>query len=188
MPTAIHAIYENGVFRPVEPVDLPDRCEVEVEVRAIKTEPQRPSLDDVYAILNERFESGEHDVAALHNELGIERTLGDELRAVWEACREPNWDGYGALPVSQDALRNSLLFLQSLPLGVPPPSIGAEPDGAITLEWHCSARRTLSVSVNAGDELHFAALVGPNRVYGTEAFFGEAPEPIVGLISRVCAA
>jgi predicted DNA-binding antitoxin AbrB/MazE fold protein len=37
MTTAIHAIYENGVFRPTGPVDLPQRCEVEVEVRAVKT-------------------------------------------------------------------------------------------------------------------------------------------------------
>ena len=68
MAMALHAIYENGVFRPIEPVDLPDRCEVQVEVRAVTNEPQHPSLDDVYAILNERFDSGEHDVAARHDE------------------------------------------------------------------------------------------------------------------------
>jgi predicted DNA-binding antitoxin AbrB/MazE fold protein len=28
---AIHAVYEKGVFRPTEPVDLPDGCEVTVE-------------------------------------------------------------------------------------------------------------------------------------------------------------
>jgi predicted DNA-binding antitoxin AbrB/MazE fold protein len=68
MTTAIHAIYENGVFRPIGPVDLPDRCEVEVEVRTVKAQPQCPSLDDVYAILGKRHSSGEHDVAARHNE------------------------------------------------------------------------------------------------------------------------
>jgi predicted DNA-binding antitoxin AbrB/MazE fold protein len=68
MTTAIHAIYENGVFRPVQPVNLPEHCEVEVEVRSIKTSPERPSLDEVYAILSERFDSGEHDVAARHDE------------------------------------------------------------------------------------------------------------------------
>ena len=31
----IYAIYENGVFRPIEAVALPDRCTVEVEVRQI---------------------------------------------------------------------------------------------------------------------------------------------------------
>ncbi|MDZ7618215.1 MAG: antitoxin family protein [Patescibacteria group bacterium] len=37
---ALHAIYENGVFRPSQPVDLPDRCEVEFEVRAVSTDPR----------------------------------------------------------------------------------------------------------------------------------------------------
>jgi predicted DNA-binding antitoxin AbrB/MazE fold protein len=64
----IHTIYENGVFRPIQPVSLPDHREVEVEIRAIKTEQQPPSLNDVYAILAKRFSSGEHDVAARHNE------------------------------------------------------------------------------------------------------------------------
>jgi predicted DNA-binding antitoxin AbrB/MazE fold protein len=64
----IHAIYENGVFRPIGTVNLPDRCEVEVEVRAIKPEAGKPSLDDVYAILSKRFDSGERDVAARHDE------------------------------------------------------------------------------------------------------------------------
>ena len=68
MTTAIHAIYEGGVFRPTQPVDLPERCEVEVEIRSVKVEQHPPSLDDVYAILSERFDSGEQDVAARHDE------------------------------------------------------------------------------------------------------------------------
>jgi len=67
MVKTIHAIYENGAFHPVEPVDLPERCEVEVEVRSILEEGQAPSLDEVYAILNKRFDSGERDVAARHD-------------------------------------------------------------------------------------------------------------------------
>lgn len=39
MTTAFRAIYENGVLRPTQPVDIPDRCEVEVEVRTFKTAP-----------------------------------------------------------------------------------------------------------------------------------------------------
>ncbi len=64
----VRAIYEDNVFRPpVEPVDLPERCQVEFEPRVVGDE-RMPSLDDVYAVLNERFESGESDVAARHNE------------------------------------------------------------------------------------------------------------------------
>jgi predicted DNA-binding antitoxin AbrB/MazE fold protein len=68
MASTVHAIYENGVFRPIEKVDLPDLCEVEVEIRQVKEGPKQPSLDDVYAILGKRHASGEHDVAARHNE------------------------------------------------------------------------------------------------------------------------
>jgi predicted DNA-binding antitoxin AbrB/MazE fold protein len=66
--STIHAIYENGVFRPTQPISLPERCEVEVEINAINADEQRPSLDDVYAILGRRHASGEHDVAAKHDE------------------------------------------------------------------------------------------------------------------------
>ena len=68
MTQMIHAVYENGVFRPTEPVNLPDRCEVEVEVRTVKERPSIPSLDDVYEILGRRHASGEHDLAERHNE------------------------------------------------------------------------------------------------------------------------
>ena len=63
-----HATYQDGVFRPLGKVDLPDPCDVEVEIRQVQGEPVNPSLDDVYAILSERFNSGEHDVAERHDE------------------------------------------------------------------------------------------------------------------------
>ena len=65
---AIHAVFEDGVFRPVETVDLPEHCHVEFEPRIIDAESLIPTVDDVYAILRERFESGESDVAARHDE------------------------------------------------------------------------------------------------------------------------
>jgi predicted DNA-binding antitoxin AbrB/MazE fold protein len=68
MTQTIHAVYENEVFRPTEKVDLPDPCEVEVEVRQVNVESAKPTLDDVYVILSKRFNSGEHDMAARHNE------------------------------------------------------------------------------------------------------------------------
>lgn len=118
---------------------------------------------------------------------GIEGNLRDELATVWEECREPNWDGFHAVPVSKDTLRNTYSFLESLPFGFPAPSVGAEPDGSLTLDWHFSPRRTLSVSVSPDDDLHFAALFGPNRDFGTVAFFGEVPNRILDLIRQVYA-
>jgi predicted DNA-binding antitoxin AbrB/MazE fold protein len=64
----IHAVFENGVFRPTGPVELPDRCEVEFEPRVVDHDGRRPALDDVYATLAERYSSGESDVSARHDE------------------------------------------------------------------------------------------------------------------------
>jgi predicted DNA-binding antitoxin AbrB/MazE fold protein len=35
MSQTIHAVYENGLSRPTEKVELPSPCEVEVEVRQV---------------------------------------------------------------------------------------------------------------------------------------------------------
>lgn len=65
----IHAIFENGVFRPVERVNLPEQCHVEFEPRVVANgEPRRDAMQAVYSVLAQRFESGESDVAARHNE------------------------------------------------------------------------------------------------------------------------
>ncbi len=64
----IHAIYVNGVFQPIDPVELPEHCHVEFEPRIVEAVSSEPSLDDVYASLRRRFESGNHDVAARHDE------------------------------------------------------------------------------------------------------------------------
>lgn len=72
MPTTVHAIFENGVFRPVEPVALPESTTVELEVR-LPEEPwpqpsMTPGLAKVYSILGERYNSGHTDTAERHNE------------------------------------------------------------------------------------------------------------------------
>lgn len=68
MTKTFSAIFEKGVFRPVEPVDFPEHCQVRVEVQAVEAVTDEASLDEVYAILGKRYNSGESDVAARHNE------------------------------------------------------------------------------------------------------------------------
>ena len=72
MTTTVHAIFEKGVFRPVEPVALPEHTSVELEVRTPdeqRTElPMPEGLAKVYSILGERYDSGHVDTAARHNE------------------------------------------------------------------------------------------------------------------------
>ena len=65
----IHAIYENGVFRPKQRVDLPEHCEVRFEpLRVGSEERAEASSDEVMTVLSKRFRSGHRDTAARHNE------------------------------------------------------------------------------------------------------------------------
>ena len=57
-----------------------------------------------------------------------------------QECSGNNWDGYRAAPITEQTYLQACAFLDALPLGTPAPSVGAEPDGHLTLEWHRSAR------------------------------------------------
>ena len=65
---AIHAIYERGVFRPLEAVDLPETTEVVFEPRPVLPPTPPEARARVLAALAQRFDSGEHAVAARHDE------------------------------------------------------------------------------------------------------------------------
>jgi predicted DNA-binding antitoxin AbrB/MazE fold protein len=77
MSSTIHAVYENGVFKPTQPVALPDKCEVEFEPRLVESpladritavKQSDPALAGVYEVLARRSNSGHHDTSEQHNE------------------------------------------------------------------------------------------------------------------------
>lgn len=64
----VQAVYEKGVFRPTEPVDLPENCRVGIDVHVLESAGGKAALDEVYAILSQRFDSGDANVAERHSE------------------------------------------------------------------------------------------------------------------------
>ncbi len=118
------------------------------------------------------------------SKLGHQETH-DELWDVWQECSRPGWDGYNAKAVERDTLTAAYQLIESLPLGFPRPSLGAEPDGQITLEWHKSASRTLSISVDPEGYLHYAGLFGGSKRYGTLEYFGTAPVELIQLVREL---
>ncbi len=127
-------------------------------------------------------------IKGIVNSVSLGATQQSAFRQLYEVLREcgrPNWDGYGAEPISFGTYEQTVRFIRALPWGFPAPEISAEPDGEITLEWYTGPKRVLSVSVGPNNELTYAALFGASRAYGTEVFHDEIPDLILGLIIRV---
>lgn len=117
--------------------------------------------------------------------LGMDGVIRGELVEAYTDSNEEDWDGFGAQPVNFETLAQTKAFLRKLPLGMERPSIGAEPDGCLTLEWHKSRRRTLSISIDAEGNLTYAALLGPESLCGSVPFVDAIPESILRLLGRV---
>ncbi len=111
----------------------------------------------------------------------------DELAEISNACRTADWDAHGAVPLATDAVRHARRFIEALPVGYAPPSVGAEPDGHVTLEWYRDTNWLLSVSVSPEGILYYAALLGEEDPRGSCRFNGAIPETILYWIRRVCA-
>ena len=67
MPT-IHAVFENGVFRPTHHVELPESSEVEFEPRVLNQSEDPIHRQRVQEFLAARFNSGQSEISARHNE------------------------------------------------------------------------------------------------------------------------
>ena len=64
----IRAVYENGVFRPTESLEMPEHSLVEFEPRPLDRLESEANLDAVYEILSRRYETGQEDLSARHDE------------------------------------------------------------------------------------------------------------------------
>jgi predicted DNA-binding antitoxin AbrB/MazE fold protein len=64
----VHAVFEQGVFRPLAPVELPEHAEVEFEPRPVLRPADDPRWDCVYKVLSRRHDMQAPDLASRHDE------------------------------------------------------------------------------------------------------------------------
>lgn len=78
--TTVHAIFENGIFRPTEPVDLEEATEVAFEPRVVPAI-RNGELDDAHFISRPEPMTAEGLEAWLSEMASM--SLGDSLPADW---------------------------------------------------------------------------------------------------------
>jgi hypothetical protein len=109
--------------------------------------------------------------------------VNSEIERIARECQAPNWDGYGAVPISEQAKANAQRFVDTLPFRLPPADPAPDPDGDIALCWDFGPGRVFTVSVNKDGLLHFAGLLGEGRErHGVEPFENVVPKVIVETI------
>lgn len=111
-------------------------------------------------------------------------TLGrpfDELRnslsELYRECSQPDWDGYGAKPVTEDSYAEAQRIIDALPSWLPAPEIVAEPSGDIGFEWYKEKGQVFALSVGGRHRIIYAGIFAGDKEHGSVYF--EETMPLV---------
>lgn len=78
----------------------------------------------------------------------------------FSAPSRSDWDGEGALSLSNNAIQEAVDFVENLPQHIPLPEATPDPRGRIGLEWHMSKHRVLLVTFGGTGSIAFTAMFG----------------------------
>jgi len=91
-------------------------------------------------------------------------TVDAAFRSIRSECKNADWDGEGAVAISDQVIAVAEKVVGALfaliPKGTPAPDLIPESDGEICLSWAVDADRLLSLSVGAHGKINFAGLFG----------------------------
>jgi len=142
------------------------------------------SSDIAYFVTQQRENS--YELLQESNALGlVAKGAFRQLDEIFEECSFGGWDGANAKPISAETLQSAKTFLKSFPLGIEAPEVGAEPDGAITLEWYRSPNKVISISINPDGWMYYAALLGTSKRHGADFSLMGVSDDLVEIISQV---
>lgn len=114
------------------------------------------------------------------------RGVVNRINSLLQECGDPGWDGYDAEPVSQLVAESAIKLIKALPAALREPTVSAEPDGHISLEWYTNPYRVLSVSIGENEEFYYAALDGrTSSLKGVELNATAAAARITDILRRL---
>ena len=106
--------------------------------------------------------------------------LIQELREIFSECSIENWDGYGALPIQEQAVLEAERFIAVMPAFMSDLEIVPEPGGDIGFQWSFGENRILTVSFAGTNIITYAAILGSSErtKCGKEKFNDSMPQEI----------
>ncbi len=108
------------------------------------------------------------------------------LNEIFEDCSEEGWDGYDALPITEEAYFEAIKLIKSLPVtAFPMPEVVPESNGEIGFEWYRENRLVFVASVSGKSEIVYAGMFGANKTHGTEYFGDLLPTEILEKLKRL---
>jgi hypothetical protein len=101
--------------------------------------------------------------------------------------QSPDWDGYGAVPISMASKTEAQRLVEMLPYWYPAPEAVPDPDGEIALSWDFGLGHVFTLSVGSTGALSYAGLLGDGvKRHGVEPFKGDVPKSILEAIEELC--
>lgn len=114
------------------------------------------------------------------------------LKELKEVCKteysQENWDGYGARPISELALKDAERFIRMLPEFADLPDMSPMPEGDIALEWYGGNKKVLYITFNGDSTIEYIGEFGEeDKVAGRETFTESIPDSVLHYIKRIVA-
>jgi len=95
-------------------------------------------------------------------------TVDAAFRNIRDECQIADWDGQGAVAISDQLIAIARTVIAALftllPKGIPAPDLIPEADGEICLRWSVETDRQLSLSIGAHGKINFAGQFGKEGV------------------------
>ena len=86
----------------------------------------------------------------------------------------------------RSALDRAQMFLLALPDGIPAPEISTDPEGDILFDWSGPHGELLTVALNSGGRLAYAArLSASDKEHGVKTFVDSIPQVVQNLIRQI---
>ena len=143
----------------------------------------RSSTGDIVRILKKELDRLDVTVTRQHK-----LEVADSVIDTFRTHQRANWDGHGAVSLSQEACTEAIIFLRQLPTAIPRPSVVPNPDGDISLEWYLGKWQLFVVTFSGKGILFYAGVFGKGaKTHGTEFITDSIPSSIIENICRVLA-